>query len=174
MSIRPIVYYPDDVLTTRAEEITEFGEDLASLVEDMAETMYAADGLGLAANQVGVTERVFIIDMGGLAEEYGLEPGPMVFVNPRIVERSGKITWEEGCLSFPGLTVKVERSEFVRIQAQDLDGEPFELEGDGLFAVALQHESDHLDGITMVDRLGKLSKKMALRRYARSRAKEVG
>ncbi len=167
MPARPIITYPHPTLGSRAAEVTDFGPALRGLVADMAESMYAADGLGLAANQVDVLQRVFVIDMG---EHEPDDPGLRVFVNPRILERDGRCSGKEGCLSFPGLYVDIKRAERVKVAAQDLDGTPFEVEAEDLFAVAIQHELDHLDGVVMFDRLGRLSRKLAEKRYRRLKA----
>ncbi len=172
MALLPIVQYPQPVLAQRAEEVTVFDEALARLIADMAETMYAAEGLGLAANQVGVLQRVFVVDVGARGEEGSQARGLVAFVNPEIVERSGKLDWNEGCLSFPGLYIDVQRSASLRMRAQNERGEFFEVQADGLAAVALQHELDHLDGVTMIDRVGRLSRKLALRRFQRLKAED--
>lgn len=170
MALRQIVYYPDEILNQQAEEVTEFDESLRTLVADMAETMYASDGLGLAANQVGIARRVFVVDVG---QQGNGQASLRVFVNPRIVEQQGRVSREEGCLSLPGLYVEVERAEQVVMQAQDEHGQPFETSAEGMFARALQHELDHLDGVTIVDRLGRLSRKLALRRYQKLLAEHL-
>jgi len=169
MALREIVHYPHEALTRPTEPVTDFGPELQQLVADMAETMYANHGLGLAANQVAVSRRVVVIDLGPEEQEDGtVRPGKLhVFVNPEIVRREGKITWEEGCLSFPGLNVPIHRAAAATVRAFDEHGQPFELAGEGLLAVAFQHELDHLDGITMIDRLGRIGRKLALRRYER-------
>ena len=171
MALVKIITYPHETLLKRAEEVTDFGEELRVLVSDMAETMYANDGLGLAANQVDLLARVFVIDLG---ERDADGSGLLTFVNPTIVERSGELVWEEGCLSFPELHVKVRRWAKLVVNAQDQEGTPFSLAAEDLLAVAIQHELDHLEGITMIDRLGKMSRKLALRRYKRLLAKEAG
>ncbi len=161
--IKPILHYPDPRLRVPGEVVTEFSDELRVLVEDMAETMYAAPGVGLAATQIGVAQRVFIIDISMDDEESALR----VFVNPEIVESSGKVCWEEGCLSFPGVHEEVERAAQVRVKACTETGEPFELEATDLLAVAIQHELDHLDGKLMIDRLGMLKKRYVHRSMAK-------
>lgn len=160
MAIRRILHYPDKRLRNPGEPVTAFDAGLAKLVDDMAETMYAAPGVGLAATQIGEPLRVFIIDIATG------EDGPSelrVFVNPEIVERTGEQVWEEGCLSFPGVHEEIQRAERVRVRAQDVSGAPFELEADGLLAVAIQHENDHLDGKLMVDHLGLIRRRLVHR-----------
>ncbi|MBN2717122.1 MAG: peptide deformylase [Deltaproteobacteria bacterium] len=158
MAIREIVIYPADILKRPCQKVENFDDALKTLVEDMAETMYAAPGVGLAANQINVDARVFVIDV---AE--GDECELHVFVNPEIVAREGEIEWEEGCLSFPEMLVNVQRSQKVKVRAQRVDGELFELEAEGLFAVAVQHELDHLNGVSLADKVGYLRKKMMLK-----------
>jgi peptide deformylase len=160
MANRTILHYPDKRLRNPGEPVTEFGPELAKLVEDMAETMYAAPGVGLAATQIGEAKRLFIIDIATGDDE----PSDLrVFVNPEILERDGAQTWEEGCLSFPGVHEEIERAERVKVRAQDESGETFELEADGLLAVAIQHENDHLDGKLMIDHLGLIRKRLVHR-----------
>ena len=164
-------YYPDPVLTTPAAEVVEFDADLAKLVEDMSETMYTDNGVGLAAPQVGVSQRVLVMDCGDPEDP---EVASLYhFINPEILRRDGKIVWEEGCLSFPGLTVEVERAENIRVRAYDIEGHPFELELSGLEAVCVQHELDHLDGITLIDRVGPIRRRVALQKWKKLR-EELG
>ena len=172
MAVRDILLYPEhsDVLTTECEPVDEVDEEIRQLVDDLAETMYDAPGIGLAAPQVGVTKRVTVIDVTD-PEEPGGELHPLI--NPEIVDREGSITWEEGCLSFPGLYGEVERSEWVKVRALGRDGEPYEIEGEGILAVAMQHEIDHLDGILFLDRMTPLKRRMARKEYKKIRAKMV-
>jgi peptide deformylase len=163
MAKREIVLYPDPVLATRAAEVAEVNDEIRQLVDDMAETMYAAPGIGLAATQIGELHRVAVMDVEGAEEPRLLR----VFINPVITKREGKITWEEGCLSIPGIYDKVERSAKLTVEALDRDGNPFTLEADGLLAVCIQHELDHLDGVVFLDHLSLLKRRMALKRYKR-------
>jgi peptide deformylase len=126
----------------------------------MAETMYAAPGVGLAATQVGIRKRLFIIDVATADEE----PSDLrVFINPEIIETEGETTFNEGCLSFPGIREDIDRASRVKVRAQDRDGKPFELEADGLLAIAIQHENDHLDGKLMIDHLSVLRRRLVHR-----------
>ncbi len=145
MAIRSIrIIDQDDVLRKHARKVDKFDERLHTLLADMAETMAAGDGVGLAAPQVGVLKRCCVIDVGdGLIE----------LVNPEIVSREGEVTVIEGCLSVPDRAGKVVRPEKVKVKAQNRDGEPIEVEGEGLLAVCLCHELDHLDGILYVDKM---------------------
>ena len=159
-----IVTWPAPVLETRAEEITEFGDELRALGEAMHATMRAARGIGLAANQVGVLQRIVVIEIPWSGTRYGQQDElrrdwhdrRYTIVNPEIVEREGTITFNEGCLSFPELFGEVERARLVRVKAQDVDGRAQVIEGDDLFAVCLQHEIDHLNGIVFINYLTKL------------------
>jgi len=156
MAVRPILQYPAPVLKTRAELVRDIDAEVARLVEDMAETMYAAPGVGLAAPQVGIGRRVIVLDIHGEDEE----PGKRLLrlINPVIAERDGEITWEEGCLSVPDLTAPVKRARRVLVRAWTPDEREVELEGEDLLAVALQHEIDHLDGKLFLDHLSRLKR----------------
>lgn len=164
MAIRTILHYPDKRLRNPGRPVTEFGPELEQLVEDMAETMYAAPGVGLAATQIGEPLRLFIIDIATGDDQ----PSDLrVFINPEILDRNGDQVWEEGCLSFPGVHEEVERAERVRVRAQDVKGETFELEADGLLAVAIQHENDHLDGKLLIDHLGLIRRRLVHRQMTK-------
>jgi peptide deformylase len=169
MAVRTILHYPDPRLREKAKPVAEITPAIQKLVDDMAETMYAAPGVGLAATQIGEPHRVFVIDTANDDEPSNLR----VFINPEIVGRDGEVTWEEGCLSFPTVVEEIDRAEKVRVRALDRDGKPFELDCDGLLAVAVQHELDHLDGVLMIDRMGVLKKRIVdrkMRRRAEARA----
>jgi peptide deformylase len=160
MAIRTILHYPDPRLREEAKPVEALDDDLRRLVEDMAETMYAAPGVGLAAPQIGIAKRLFIIDVAGEDEPSDLH----VFVNPTIVSREGTQVWTEGCLSFPSVSEDVERAAKVTVRATDEHGEPFELTAEGLLAVAIQHENDHLDGKLMIDHVGLLKRRIIHRK----------
>lgn len=163
MAVLPIVLWPHPTLTTPAAPVEVFDEALGAFIDDMAETMYAAQGVGLAANQVDSLQRVTVIDCA-------VDDGPpelLELVNPEVVEREGSLTWEEGCLSFPGLFNDVKRAARVLVRYQDRDGNAREIEGEGLLAVCLQHEIDHLDGVVFIDRIGPLARRMALKEWKR-------
>lgn len=163
MAILKVLKYPDPRLREVGEPVESVDADIRSLVDSMAETMYAEDGCGLAATQVGVKKRIFVIDAAGADEPSELR----VFINPEIVDKKGSLVWEEGCLSFPGATEDIRRAEKVVVRALDSDGEPFELEATGLLAVAIQHENDHLDGVLLIDKLNALKKRMMSRKVNR-------
>ncbi|MEK7816320.1 MAG: peptide deformylase [Pseudomonadota bacterium] len=150
MAVRPILHYPDPRLRRQALPVAQVDAAVRRLIDDLAETMYAAPGIGLAAIQVNEPRRVIVID---LSEERNQ---PQVFINPEIVARDGEQTLEEGCLSVPGIYEEVTRPNRVRVRALDRDGQPFELEAEGLLATCIQHEIDHLDGKVFVDYLSRL------------------
>ncbi|TVR03060.1 MAG: peptide deformylase [Deltaproteobacteria bacterium] len=161
MAILPIVHWPHRALSTPAAPVEAFDGSLHRLIDDMAETMYAASGVGLAANQVDRLHRVTVMDCA--AED---EPSQLLeIVNPEIVGREGTLVWEEGCLSFPGLYNEVKRAARVTVRYRDRNGEACEITGEGLLAVCLQHEIDHLDGVVFIDRLGPLGRRMALKQW---------
>lgn len=160
MALLPILRYPDPRLHKRAAPVAKVDDAIRKLIDDMAETMYEAPGIGLAATQVDEHRRVVVIDV---TED---KSGLMAFINPEILERSGEQVCEEGCLSVPGIYEKVTRAERVRVRALGRDGEPFELEAEGLLAVCIQHELDHLDGKVFVEylsplKLGRIKSKLA-------------
>ena len=150
MALLPILRYPDPRLHTRAVPVERVDDDIRKLVADMAETMYEAPGIGLAATQVNVHKRVVVIDV---TED---KSGLMALINPEILERSGEQVCEEGCLSVPGIYEKVTRAERVKVRALDENGQSREIEADGLLAVCIQHELDHLDGKVFVEYLSAL------------------
>lgn len=165
MAVRAILKYPHPALKQRALPVERVDAGVQALVDDLAETMYDAPGVGLAANQVGVLSRVFVVDCAAEDEASQL----LVFINPEIVTAVGTIQWEEGCLSFPGITEEIRRAERVTARALDRDGRPFELTAEGLLAVAIQHELDHLNGVVMLDKLSALRRKLLGRKLAQGR-----
>lgn len=158
MAILRILQYPDPRLHKVAAPVERVDDSIRALVRDMAETMYAAPGVGLAATQVDVHKRVIVIDISPTHDQL------RVFINPEILESRGTSDVEEGCLSVPGVFEKVPRAGWVRVRALDAQGEPFELEADGLLAVCIQHEMDHLLGKVFVDYLSPLKRKRILAR----------
>lgn len=163
MALRTILEYPDPRLREVAKPVAEVNDEVRALVEDMAETMYAAPGVGLAANQIGVNLRVFVIDIAAEDEPSEL----LVFINPEITATEGQQTWNEGCLSFPDVSEEIKRAEFITVRALDENGKAFELEADGLLAVAVQHENDHLNGVLMIDKLNAVKRRLMGRKLAR-------
>jgi len=159
MAVRPIRIYPDPVLRVSCLPVERFDDALRRLADDMVETMHAAPGVGLAAPQVGVELRLAVVDLS-----VGKDPEALlVLVNPEVLEAEGSETEVEGCLSIPDYTDKVERSFRIRVRAQDLEGESFEVEADDWVARAILHEMDHLDGVLFVDHLRGLRKERARR-----------
>jgi len=185
-----IYTFPDEVLSQKALPITQIEPRHKRLAEDMLETMYEAPGVGLAANQIGVLERIVVVDTDYEYEE--LEPGaplpklpegaeflgggvifaknPRVLINPEIIQREGKIMSREGCLSVPEYTAEIERAEKITVQYLNLDGQSETLKVDGLGSYCIQHELDHLDGKLFIDRLGPLKKQMAKKKLLAARA----
>ena len=158
-----ILEFPDPRLTKVAKDIENFDEELKKLVEDMTETMYSANGIGLAATQVNVHKRLLVLDISENHDQL------RVYINPQIVGESGEQTLEEGCLSVPGIYANVKRAENVTVRAQDIDVNSFEEQLEGLHAVCIQHEMDHLMGRLFVDYLSPLKRKMVKRKLEKQR-----
>ena len=167
MALLQILEFPDPRLRTRAQPVTQVDASLRKLVDDMFETMYSAPGIGLAATQVNVPKRVLVIDISDRRDR------PLVLINPDVVAREGVEETEEGCLSVPGVFDKVTRAEKILVRALDRDGKPLELEADGLLAVCIQHEIDHLDGKLFVDYLSEL-KRTRIRKKLEKERKDRG
>jgi len=164
-----IVKYPEPVLSQPGEPVTEFDAELAKLAEDMFETMYASQGIGLAAPQVAVSKRLTVIDLS-----QGKDPAQkLVLVNPEVILREGRQYEEEGCLSFPEIREKVVRASNVRIRAQDLDGKWFEMDGEELLSRAFQHEIDHLNGVLFIDYLSKLKRDRVQKKFSKAAKRAV-
>lgn len=158
--IHEVVKWPEPVLTQPAAKVTVFDEELKKLTEEMFESMYVAQGIGLAAPQIAISKRITVIDVS-----FKKNPEEkIVLINPEIIEREGKQLEEEGCLSLPEIREKVNRSSWVKVRAQDVNGEWFEIEGDELLARAFQHEIDHLDGVLFIDRLSRLKRDLVVRK----------
>jgi peptide deformylase len=167
MALRTILEFPDPRLRTRAHPVTRFDADLSRLIDDMFESMYAAPGIGLAATQIDVHQRVIVIDISKERNE------PLVFVNPQILSREGVAETEEGCLSVPGIFEEVERAAKVRVRFQERDGKEIERDYDDVLAVCIQHEMDHLEGKLFVDYLSDLKRQRIRKRLEKDR-KERG
>jgi peptide deformylase len=158
--IHEVVKYPDPVLAKRGDEVTAFDAELKTLVEEMFESMYAAQGIGLAAPQIAISKRITVIDVS-----FGKnEKDKIALINPVVVSAEGKQVEEEGCLSLPEIREKVVRAERVKVKAQDVTGKWFEVDGTELLARALLHEIDHLDGILFIDRVSRLKRELLLRK----------
>lgn len=158
--IHDVVKWPEAVLARRGDEVTVFDKALATLVDEMFESMYAAQGIGLAAPQISISKRITVVDVSfrkNAAEKIAL-------INPEIIGSRGRQVEEEGCLSLPEIREKVVRAEWVKVRAQDVTGTWFEVEGEELLGRALQHEIDHLDGVLFIDRLSRLKRELVLRK----------
>jgi len=162
-----ILEFPDDRLRTVAQAVSAFDDELGRLIDDMTETMYSAQGIGLAATQVNVHKRLLVLDVSEGQDQ------PRVYINPEILETEGSETCEEGCLSVPGIYAEVSRAEKVRVSARDRNGHSFEEKLDGLHAICLQHEIDHLDGKLFVDYLSPLKRRMVTKKLEKQR-KQAG
>ena len=158
-----ILEYPDPRLRTRATPVAVVDDAVRQLIDDLLETMYASKGIGLAASQVDIHRRVLVLDISDGRDQ------PMAFINPEILEAEGSAPGEEGCLSLPGIYDKLERAARVRVRALDRNGEPFELQADGLLGVCIQHEMDHLEGKLFVDYLSELKRQLIRRRLQKER-----
>jgi len=156
MALLPILRYPDERLHTPAEPVQSVNDEIRRLIEDMADTMYAAPGVGLAATQVDVHQQIIVIDVSETHDNL------LVLVNPEILERRSTSELEEGCLSVPGIYERISRAKWIRVAALNRDGDRFEMEADGLLSVCIQHEMDHLKGIVFVEYLSRLKQSRIL------------
>ncbi|HEY0766544.1 MAG TPA: peptide deformylase [Steroidobacteraceae bacterium] len=163
MALRIILEFPDPRLRTRAQPVTRFDAALATLIGDLFETLYAAPGIGLAATQVDVHQRVIVIDLSAEHNQ------PLVLVNPQILSREGQASTEEGCLSVPGIFDEVQRAARIRVRAQDASGEFFERDYEDILAVCIQHEMDHLEGKLFVDYLSDLKRERIRKKLEKER-----
>lgn len=166
MTVRTVIFLPDPRLRAPTAKIEVFDDELRTLIDDMIETMYAANGIGLAAPQIGISKKLAVIDV---SEERNQ---PFCIVNPEILEKEGEELMEEGCLSVPGPYDKAPRALRVKVKAQDRDGKIFEIEGDGLLAHCLQHEIDHLHGKLFVDYLSPLKKQLAMKKLEKIKRRQ--
>lgn len=165
MAIREILKYPNPLLRKKASPVTEFNAQLKELIADMAETMYAAPGVGLAANQIGVLQQIVVVDVSHKEEKYKLIP----LINPEILEGEGSVVDEEGCLSVVDYCANVERFSHIKVRARNVEGGKIEFEADGWFARVIQHEVDHLDGKLFIDHLSSLKRAL----YKKKRKKQL-
>ncbi len=177
MALREIRKYPDPVLRKKTGRIEQIDDSLNCLIEDMVQTMRAAPGVGLAANQVGEPIQLAVIDLGVRDEDEDENESEnphelLVIINPEVLSLEGSVVEDEGCLSIPEYSEKVKRAAKIRVRAQDRTGKPFEIEAEGLLAKALQHEIDHLNGLLYIDRLSPLKKNIFKRRHRRAQAEQ--
>lgn len=173
MALLPIVIHPNDVLRAKAAPVDKITPEILTLLDDMLQTMYDAPGIGLAAPQVGVSQRVVVIDVEG--KEEGQPGNPLKLINPEIISVSDtKTVLDEGCLSLPDMRVDVSRPDKVRFRYMDTDGNIQEMDADDLLAKCIQHEIDHLDGKLIFDYLSSLKRDMALRRYQKNLRLKAG
>ena len=166
MALLKVYSFPDPVLKQKALPVQEFDEKLVELADNMLETMYKESGIGLAAVQVAVLKQLVVVDLKSGEEDTSLRE-PIFFVNPQIVERSGETVSEEGCLSVVEYRAEVKRAESIKLDFQNLQGEPESLEADGLLSICIQHELDHLQGILFIDHLPMLKQKMVKKRLSK-------
>ena len=172
MALREIRTYPDPVLRKKTSRVERIDSSLDLLIKDMVETMHAAPGVGLAANQVGVPLQLAVIDLSTREDEDQRHP-LLVIINPEILSMEGSVIEEEGCLSIPDYAEKVKRAARIKVRAQDRTGKLFELETEGLMAKALQHEIDHLNGLLFIDKLSPLKKSLFKRRFKKTLAEKT-
>jgi peptide deformylase len=168
MAILEIRKYPDRVLKKKTVPVTTIDRELQTLIDNMIETMYAAPGVGLAAPQVGISKRLAVVDVNTKVSEMPL----LVLINPVVLNKEGFIEFEEGCLSLPDFTSKVERAAKVVVHAVDREGKEFEIETEGLLSIALQHEIDHLNGILLIDRISPIKREFFKKRCRKTRKQD--
>ena len=178
MALREILTFPDPRLAAKAEPVSVVDDEIRTLIDDMFETMYHARGVGLAATQIGVLQRVVVVDCGERPEtddpEAPLQPAePVAVVNPRVASAEGKIVWEEGCLSVPGYYDQVERASNVVITGLDRNGDAVQIPASGLLGVCLQHEIDHLEGTLFIDHLSRLKQSVVKKKLRRKASAEA-
>jgi len=161
MAVLDIKRYPERVLREKALPVDDIGPSTQRIIDDMIETMYSAEGVGLAANQVGILKRIIVVDVSARGDRAPL----IVLINPELIHTEGESVSEEGCLSLPGYRTAVKRAEKVKVRGLDRYGKEIEIEGNGLLSRALQHEIDHLNGMLIIDRIGRLKKELFRKRY---------
>lgn len=170
MAVLEILTYPHPVLKKRSEEVGQIDEELKALVRDMTETMYQVNGVGLAACQVGISRRVIVLDVSPIDPEQCL----FAVINPEIVFEEGEVEQEEGCLSVPDCLEKVKRREKVKVKGTSIEGKEIEISGEGILAVALQHEIDHINGVLILDKVSRLKRELYRNKVKKEKRKEMG
>jgi peptide deformylase len=171
MALREVLKFPDSRLREISKPILEIDDDIRELARDMCDVMYDEPGIGLAAPQVGVPVRLIVVDTDWTEQD--AERNPLILINPEITEREGAICWNEGCLSVPDFEADVERSQRVRLIAQDLEGEEVVIDAEELQAVCFQHEADHLDGVLFIDRISRLKRNLYVKRRKKQLKQEL-
>lgn len=161
MAVLEIRKYPDEILKKKAIPVAEIDKNIQKLIDDMIETMYKANGVGLAAPQVGISKKLIVVDTSAREENNSL----IVLINPEIINSEGEILSEEGCLSLPGFTTRLKRGEKILVKGFDRNGKKIEIYAEGLLARVLQHEIDHLDGMLIIDRISSLKRELFRRKY---------
>ena len=167
MALREVLQFPDPLLRRVSEPVEKVTDEIREIASDMCDVMYDEPGIGLAAPQVGASIQLIVVDTDWTEDDS--ERNPTVLINPEILEREGKLIWNEGCLSVPDLTADVERAEQVTVRATTLEGDPFEERCEGLRAICFQHEVDHLDGVLFIDHISRLKRSL----YVKKRKKQV-
>ena len=170
MAVLEILKYPHPVLKKRSKEVDRIDEEVKKLIHNMAETMYEANGIGLAACQVGVPRRIIVLDVSPLDPKQAL----FAMINPEIISEEGEIDYEEGCLSVPDCLEKVRRKEKVRVKGMSPDGKEMEVAGEGILAIALQHEMDHINGLLILDRVSRVKREIYRNKLKKERRKGTG
>jgi peptide deformylase len=168
MAVLEILKYPDPILRKRSEAVNQIDEEVKKLIHDMRETMYQAGGIGLAACQVGVPQRVIVLDVSPMDPQYNF----FALINPEIISEEGEIDHEEGCLSVPDCLEKVKRKEKVCVRGLSPEGREMEMTGEGILAIAMQHEMDHINGILILDRVSRLKREIYRNKLKKEKRKE--
>ena len=170
MAVLEILKYPHPLLKKRSKEVERVDEEVRKLIQNMTETMYAVNGIGLAACQVGVPRRIIVLDVSPLDSEQSL----FAMINPEVISEEGEIDYEEGCLSVPDCLEKIKRREKIRIRGTSPEGKEMEVEGEGILAIALQHEIDHINGVLILDRVSRLKREIYRNKLRKEKRKEEG
>lgn len=170
MAVLEILKYPHPLLKKRSKEVERVDAEVRKLIQNMTETMYAVNGIGLAACQVGVPRRIIVLDVSPLDSEQSL----FAMINPEVISEEGEIDYEEGCLSVPDCLEKIKRREKIRIRGTSPEGKEMEVEGEGILAIALQHEIDHINGVLILDRVSRLKREIYRNKLRKEKRKEEG
>jgi peptide deformylase len=170
MAVLEILKYPHPLLKKRCKEVERVDAEVRKLIQNMTETMYAVNGIGLAACQVGVPRRIIVLDVSPLDSEQSL----FAMINPEVISEEGEIDYEEGCLSVPDCLEKIKRREKIRIRGTSPEGKEMEVEGEGILAIALQHEIDHINGVLILDRVSRLKREIYRNKLRKEKRKEEG